>query len=352
MSQKLLSFSIVLAGFLTPCFANQQKKSSSELQGLYIVRESISDAGPFWFDYILNVSPGDAGLKVSYIRISPLKAWCRQTVTVKAATALLKHESMADIVGRGNPCLMDEADFVRSLNNSKKPGMTSLFDTFRFNVVANCGSRERVFHFPYPEEINVKRLKRSLPRAMAVWYLESRIVNKAFGKGSVFYDVSEQKDLELSHAGEELVPELVTGKYDKGFSDYCAHQATEERPSGESAARCTSDPVESLLRGYDKNAKSRDPSCELIKGDNLHFMSFVRPQFPQMAKMAEIQGDVVMSLSIDPTTGNVNKAMVVSGHPLLAESATSAARKWRLDPKTLPRTNPTVVTVRYSLNCP
>ena len=54
----------------------------------------------------------------------------------------------------------------------------------------------------------------------------------------------------------------------------------------------------------------------------------VPPEYPPLAKMARIQGDVVLEVTIDEE-GKVTNLEVVSGHPLLVKAALDAVHQWR-----------------------
>lgn len=60
----------------------------------------------------------------------------------------------------------------------------------------------------------------------------------------------------------------------------------------------------------------------------------VNPEYPALAKTAHISGDVVLSIVVDES-GKVENIYVVSGHPLLQQSAVKAARKWEFKPTLL-----------------
>ncbi len=57
----------------------------------------------------------------------------------------------------------------------------------------------------------------------------------------------------------------------------------------------------------------------------------VEPQYPQMAKIAHIQGDVVLHILIDKQ-GHVANAKAKTGHPILIQAALDAVRKWDYQP--------------------
>ena len=191
---KLISLLLVLGGVIRPVVARAEENGWWKLDGFYVVREAISDASPFWFKYILEVSPYKDGATVRYIRIAPLNSWCRHAITLKAAVVHLRGKSPRDLVGAGNPCVVTHDDFERVIENSRVAHMEGLFDTALWNVVTRCGNTEKVFHFPYPERLDLDRLKKRSPRVKALWNLESKIVKEVFGKKSVFYDIPHDRD--------------------------------------------------------------------------------------------------------------------------------------------------------------
>ena len=60
----------------------------------------------------------------------------------------------------------------------------------------------------------------------------------------------------------------------------------------------------------------------------------VPPEYPPLAKQARIQGTVVLGVLID-RNGKVVNIQVVSGHPLLVQSATDAVKQWEYRPTLL-----------------
>lgn len=60
----------------------------------------------------------------------------------------------------------------------------------------------------------------------------------------------------------------------------------------------------------------------------------VNPEYPPLAKAANVSGTVVVEITIDEQ-GVVSAARAVSGHPLLLDAAVTAARQWEFPPTTL-----------------
>jgi len=81
---------------------------------------------------------------------------------------------------------------------------------------------------------------------------------------------------------------------------------------------------------------------------------YVAPIYPNMARIAHIQGEVVLSAVIDKQ-GNVTKLRPVSGHPILIQAALDAVRQWAYEPYLLngePVEVESMVTVRFELPPP
>jgi TonB family protein len=57
----------------------------------------------------------------------------------------------------------------------------------------------------------------------------------------------------------------------------------------------------------------------------------VEPEYPELAKKMHITGTVKIEVTVLPN-GNVKEARVAGGHPVLANAALEAAKKWRFEP--------------------
>jgi TonB family protein len=59
--------------------------------------------------------------------------------------------------------------------------------------------------------------------------------------------------------------------------------------------------------------------------------SKVEPVYPELARRMNITGVVKVQVVVAPN-GTVKEAKVVGGHPLLANAALDAVKKWRFEP--------------------
>jgi protein TonB len=75
------------------------------------------------------------------------------------------------------------------------------------------------------------------------------------------------------------------------------------------------------------------------------------PVYPEIARAARIQGDVVVDAVID-TNGNIVQMKLVSGHPLLVGAAMEALRRWKYEPTYLDEQPVSIelnVTIHFSM---
>jgi TonB family protein len=59
--------------------------------------------------------------------------------------------------------------------------------------------------------------------------------------------------------------------------------------------------------------------------------SKVQPTYPELARKMNIAGTVKIEVVVAPN-GTVREARVVGGHPVLANAALDAAKRWRFEP--------------------
>lgn len=72
----------------------------------------------------------------------------------------------------------------------------------------------------------------------------------------------------------------------------------------------------------------------------------IEPVYPELAKRARVSGKVDLEIEVSEE-GNVTKADVLRGHPLLAEAAANAVRQWKYSPTLL---NGTPVSVKATVS--
>ncbi|SPF51312.1 hypothetical protein SBA4_4600001 [Candidatus Sulfopaludibacter sp. SbA4] len=145
----------------------------------YIVSIVTSDASPFWYHYILDVTADGPDSIVRYIRIAPFDSMCAEAITVKAATARLMGVSPSDLIPQNNMCAIDAASVNRDLR--RRTRTADIDDSERFGIVATCGSRTVALHLPFPEQVKLERLRKTAPQLARWWDIQQSIKERAFG---------------------------------------------------------------------------------------------------------------------------------------------------------------------------
>jgi TonB family protein len=75
----------------------------------------------------------------------------------------------------------------------------------------------------------------------------------------------------------------------------------------------------------------------------------VTPQYPEPARQAGTQGDVVVRITVDKA-GRVGDAKAISGPPALRQAAIDAVQRWKYEPATVdgqPVAVQMTVTIRF-----
>jgi TonB family protein len=307
----------------------------------YIVSVFFSDYGPAFYYRVMDITPDGMDSIVKYSRIADVNLYCPRRI-VQIAEARVKNTSPGELVKANNPCAIKPRELSAGLRRYRRFG--GRFETVSYGIVAQCGASLRQLALPSIEQLDWDRLKREKPHVAKLWDLASDVVTPVFGADSIFHDRTDSDELALQTAGEKLVPDLISGRYDAGLAD--AIQGNEETWRSPS--------FRSLLETY--RGPLRSPSeaggygVRLEHSEVFPFSNFVTPIYPPLSKMARIQGKVELKLKLDPVSGEVLDA-AASGHPLLTPSAIVAARHWRFKPNAI--SSETVsLTLDYALHCP
>jgi TonB family protein len=85
------------------------------------------------------------------------------------------------------------------------------------------------------------------------------------------------------------------------------------------------------------------------KRENFSFepVHIVQPEYPEKARLARIEGDVEVELTVD-RSGSVQKVRGMTGNPILLQAAEEAARQWKYPPFSADATTlPAVTLVKF-----
>jgi len=326
--------SCCLAFFIAEYLASRvqaQAHDERELESLYIVTHVVSDASPFWFEYVLHVKPQGMDVLIREIRIAPLNSACTNRVTVKAADRLAKNTSLQKVVGL-DLCSLEVRAVSAIVSRAQSKGVVSVDDTASFTIVATCGRTERVFEIPYPETLKLEELKKTNPEVGSLWDLASEIQRRFFGEKFSFYDNSASQDRAFQALGAEIFPAIKSGIYDPGFPDRSR--------------------LEFLLDEYSGPVIEVDPwRVEFAGRVPADLSQYQLPKYPAIAKQARIEGEVHLVVVFDTHTGLVKDVKVTSGNLLLADHAVAAVRGWHFQAGST-HSDSVEVALKFALRCP
>ena len=109
-----------------------------------------------------------------------------------------------------------------------------------------------------------------------------------------------------------------------------------------------SPPSESTKGASQEASQHQDEdNVATVENQDLKLEHGVEPVYPPLAKMARIQGNVVLKINVE-ANGEVSDIKVRSGHPLLVKAALEAVSRWRFESSPILPTT-TSVTLRFRL---
>ncbi|MGB8543528.1 MAG: energy transducer TonB [Candidatus Acidiferrales bacterium] len=317
--------------------ASGSPSGKNRLQSFYIVRFFFSDYLPGWSDQFLEVTPSGDDVRVRVIRISQANDFC-PGVIVRAAERVLPHTSVKK-VARTDICAFTSAGVDAALKAAAPNYGADPSDSATETIVAQCGTTQKVFDFPYPVEVDLKVLRESNPEISDLWDTNYRVFRRTFGKDFSFNTATPEQEKRMEQLGTSLVPEMMSGKYQPAYAgSKCGNQDCDNYLAWE-------------LKGYTEAPQLKDPFVVTLRdAASLHFVKYVPPIMPRIAAIARIWGDVHLLILADPKTGTVTSAKILSGNAILARAAVTAAQSWQFDPRTLSG-QPMGVALSFELKC-
>lgn len=211
-------------------------------------------------------------------------------------------------------------------------------------ISARCGSDLLVHRLPSSETSSDESRQKASSRIAAIFTLADDI--GARYRKETGYDpfgcrhdcVAER--LQKRSALEQAAIDISSGEYDLVLPDI----PLEMRKDGQAKlSLAMPSPEEATSAETDFGEIENSAELGLEKVENV--------LYPQMARIAHIEGDVRIELGIDEPSGRVLSTAPVSGHPLLQRTVEDAARQWTFShPYSGP--NPLPVMVHFKLRCP
>ncbi len=245
----------------------------------------------------------------------------------------------AQLAENNNPCAVNPSALKAAIEHySRRAG---ILEAISFSVAARCDGASVLLSLPMFDSLDLKPMQSAHPEMIHLWDLASELATRAFGPKDPFQGKNEEDDLALQNEGAKFVPQLISGRYDAGL-EAALHGIFPG--SGSTSFR-------DLLKDYSGPVKKEDNVPQLLNADRYHFSYFSAPRYPPLGRRARIEGTVELRLKVDTATGEVLKVKLVSGHPVLKDSAIRAAERWRFVPNSVVSQTVNVV-MKFTLRCP
>ncbi|MGC1088247.1 MAG: TonB family protein, partial [Candidatus Acidiferrum sp.] len=312
-------------------------RGTNSPESFYIVTHFFSDNLPDGYDEILQVAPQEKDVCVRVIRISLANPYCGGQL-VRATERILPSTTVRKVAGSIDLCSHTEREVEAALKDASPKTLVSIWDTASQNIVAKCGTQEKVFEFPFPETVDLKALRRNNPRVRDLWDLSYKVRSRVFGEHFSFYELPAEEEKERESLGTKLLPELISGTFETGFDGYtCGDQG------------CGGNYLAWRLKGYTGAPANRDPSTvELINAADLHLAHYDLPRYPPLARMTRISGEVRLKIYPEEKTGAVKDVQLEQGNKLIGTAAVEAAKKWEF-PAGTPAGQPVEAVLKFTL---
>lgn len=334
---RLLVILLIACGTFAGHRASTSARNQDALQSFYVARFYFSDYLPGWSDQILDVTAQGDGVRVRVIRISLANDFCPEVI-VRAAEHVFPHTSVRKVAGR-DICAYNSGAVDAALKAAAPRSLNDTSDSATETIVANCGTTQKEFDFPYPAEVDLKVLHRSNRAVSDLWDTDYQVFRRAFGKNFSFNPPVAEQEKEMERLGTEVVPELISGKYQAA---YAGTKCGDQNCDNYLAWR---------LKGYTGAPQPQEPFVATLLGaESLHFAKYVSPVIPRIALIAHISGYVHLKILADPQTGKVTAVESTAGNPILARAAIAAAQSWQFVPQSY-SAQPLQVTLRFDSNC-
>lgn len=211
-------------------------------------------------------------------------------------------------------------------------------------IAARCGSDILVHHLPPKSSLRFSALQRNAPAIAGLFTLASDIRTRYdtdTRSQPIAPDPSgHQTQIEKQARLEATAIEIRSGIYDLILPEI----PPSRRKDGQSK-------LSLAMPSPEEAAGPEMDSGELENREQLGLDDISQIPYPQMARVAHIEGDVKLELAIDTPTGRVLSVVPVSGHPILRAAVTDATSRWVFShPYFGP--DPVPITVHFKIHCP
>ena len=319
----VLSFLLVTAAATA---TEKQRPAPSAPREFVIGRHTYFDFGPpSDFYEILLVRPTDGGSSIQRLTLTPPGLACLQPGTVEFVTASIA-DDVSTLLGNKNPCSIPEKALRREQERCKH---CVTFSGANVVMQVQCGKQVRRIRM----DILDRDLFDAAPRTPehTSWTMDvlSRL-DQAIGPG-----VKDRPAFSLPNAAAfpAPVPPTIVDALNRGVFD--------------GLLGTTAGELSALFAESQKVVPP--PTVELVTSSPFRPTSQPAFRYPDIARMARVEGDVSFTLTVT-TDGGASDLEVLAGPPLLTDEVAGSVSQWKFPLEVAGRVFDGVITFRT--NCP
>jgi len=324
MKRSAIGLFVLLCGSIT--FAKDGLKVSAVPDRFLIARHTFIDVGPpNDFYEIISARGTSTGTTVEKITLTPAGDACIQPPTVEMAASAIPDPVSVVLEGR-NPCAISDKAMRKELKR-RKQGL--VFSGAEISMHVQCGEKERIIRADVLDRDMFDSNAATPENTSWTMRLLTRL-DKVFPSGVLdrpMFAASTETTV-ATVPSEDAARALASGEYDRLFA------GAPDRPSDLYRASQIPPPAPDV----------RLRSSEPFKPDK-----FVPPGYPPIARLARIEGAVVVTFQID-AKGGVTDTQFESGHPMLRPTVTNAVSEWKFPKEAADHR--IKATIDFKTNCP
>jgi TonB family protein len=315
---------VLLCGCTT--FAKDGRTVPSLPDRFLVARHTFIDVGPpNDFYEIISVRGTANGTTVERVTLTPAGDACMQPPTVEIAASFLPDPVSVVLEGR-NPCAIPDKGLRKELKR-RKQGL--VFSGAEISMHVQCGGKERIIRADVLDRDMFDPNAATPEHTSWTMRLLTRL-DKPFPSGVWDRPITAG----LTEPAGGTVPNgdaaraLASGAYDRLFA------GAPDRPSD-------------LYRA----SQIRPPAPDVLLRSSVPFQPerFVRPDYPPIARLARIEGTVVVTFQVD-ANGDVTDTQFESGHPMLRATVKNAVSEWKFPKEAADQQ--IKATIDFKTNCP
>lgn len=324
MKRTVIVLFVLLCGS-TLC-AKDGPKVSSIPDRFLVARHTFIDVGPpNDFYEIISVRGTESGTVIDRVTLTPAGDACIQPPTVETVSSAIPDTMSAILEGR-NPCAISEKALRKELKR-RKQGL--VFSGAEISMQVQCGGKETVIRADVLDR-DMFDSKATTPENTSWTMRLLTRLDKAFPTG--VWDrpmfVASAEPSKSAAPNVDTARALQSGKYDDLFV------GAPDSPSD-------------LYRASQVPPPS--PDVRLRSSEPFQPEKLVLPGYPPLARLARIEGTVVVTFQVD-ASGGVADPQFEIGHPMLRPTVTNAVSQWRFPEEAAD--HQIKATIDFKTNCP